>query len=59
MVGNPARVLYSKAEFLEKKKIEISLVPCFDESYTFRGGVSREMKAEVNEKMKGRIGYMV
>lgn len=59
VVGNPARVLCTKSEFLEKKKIEMSLVPCFDESYTLRGGVSRETKAEMNEKMKDRIGYVV
>lgn len=59
VAGNPARVLCFTVEYLKKKKAEMTLVPFFDESYTLRRGVSNEMKLEMNEKMKDRIGYVV
>lgn len=57
--GNPARVLLTLQEFLEKRKQEREVVPYFGQEFTIRGGVSDEQKAEMNRRMVDGIGYIV
>lgn len=57
--GNPARVIGKTDEYLTRKKAEMEFHPCFSEKYTIRGGVTPEMKAEMNAAMKDRIGYVI
>jgi maltose O-acetyltransferase len=57
--GNPARVLYSLAEFLERRTAEMHSSPSFGEEYTIRGDITEQKKAEMNARMKDRIGYIV
>ena len=59
VAGNPAKVITSTESYLEGQKTRMSEAPCFDHSYTMSGGVSIEMKKEMNKKMKNRIGYIV
>lgn len=56
--GNPAKVICSMEEYLEKIKRQMEEVPVFDERYTVRNGVSLEMKEEMNEKMTEKIGFL-
>ncbi len=57
--GNPARVLFSLAEFLKRRTEEMHLSPSFGEEYTIRGNITEQKKVEMNVKMKDRIGYVV
>lgn len=56
--GNPARVLATREEWLERRRAEIAEVPRFDESYTLDGGVTEAMQSEMYDKID-RIGYIV
>jgi maltose O-acetyltransferase len=56
--GNPARVVGPLDAFLDRKKREMATMPCFGDEYTIRENVSAAMKAEMNEKMADRIGYI-
>jgi maltose O-acetyltransferase len=57
--GNPARVICTIDAFLQKRRKEMELYPCFGEEYTIRRNVTAEMKSEMNARMKDRIGYVV
>ena len=57
-VGNPARVVCSMEDFLNKKHQELCEVPRFDESYTLRGEVTDSMKQYMNQRMERGIGYI-
>jgi maltose O-acetyltransferase len=56
--GNPARALGSTDEWIAQKKLEMATAPCFGEEYTLRQNVNDAMKAEMNNRMAGRIGYV-
>jgi maltose O-acetyltransferase len=58
-VGIPAKVVGTIDEFLAKKKGEMEIYPCFGEKYTTRKKVTKDMKTEMNEKMKDRFGYII
>jgi len=57
--GNPARVICSTEEYLDKKRQEMASVPNFGEEYTISAGVSESMKEEMNNKIGDGIGYVV
>lgn len=57
--GNPARVLFPLEEYLSRLREHMKTYPCFGEEYTARGGVSREMKEEMNERMGAGIGFII
>lgn len=57
--GNPARVLCSLAEFLERRTVDMHSSPSFGEEYTIRGNITEQRKAEMNARIKDRIGYVV
>ena len=58
--GNPARVICSYDEFVERKSKEMKSVPVYDEKYTLRNAdFTDQMKKEMKEALsKGRIGYV-
>ena len=58
-VGNPARTLCTLTEFLEQRSAEKASSPNFGREYTLRGNITEQRKAEMNEKMKDRFGYVV
>ena len=51
-VGNPARCIKSHEEFLSKQKEQMTTLPLFDESYTFR---NKDFVATMREEMKARL----
>jgi maltose O-acetyltransferase len=57
--GNPASVVGPLRPWLERKKREMSAVPCFGEEYTVRRGVTEAMRSDMNDRMEGRVGYIV
>ena len=56
--GNPARALGATDEWIDQKRREMATVPCFGEEYTLRQSVNDTMKAEMNDRMVDRIGYV-
>ena len=58
-VGNPARILCPLTEFFEQRSAEIASSPNFGREYTLRGNITEQRKAEMNDRMKNRIGYVV
>lgn len=59
VAGNPATKISTIEEFLRKRRNEMDRVPCFEEAYTLRGGVSDRMKNEMNERMISGYGFIV
>ena len=57
--GNPARVLSSLTEFLERRTAEMHSSPNFGDEYTIRGSITEQRKVEMNTRMKDRIGYVI
>jgi maltose O-acetyltransferase len=56
--GNPAKVIGATDEWIERKRNEMTSVPCFGEEYTLRRNVDDTMKSDMNERMIDRIGYV-
>jgi maltose O-acetyltransferase len=57
-VGNPARIVCTLEEFLQRKRQEMEIYPCFGREYTY-DNITTEMKNEMNEKMKNKFGYII
>ena len=57
--GNPARVLCSLTEFLERRSAEMASSPDFGIEYTIRGNITEQRKSEMNARIKNRFGYVV
>lgn len=56
--GNPARVICTLDDYLTRIRKQMDEAPVFDRSYTVRNGVDNRMKAEMNEKMTEKIGFL-
>jgi maltose O-acetyltransferase len=59
VAGNPAKVIGSFNDFLEKRKLEMERGPCFGETYTLRGRISDQMKNDMNDKMTSGFGFVI
>jgi len=59
VAGNPATVICSIEDYLDRKKAEIAIGPIFSLDYTLPYGVSEKMKTDMNERMVNRIGYII
>jgi maltose O-acetyltransferase len=59
VAGNPAKVICSIEDYLDRKQTEISIGPIFSLDYTLPCGISETMKTYMNEQMVNRIGYVV
>lgn len=60
-LGNPAKVICSYDEYIERKKQEIEVCPSYDESYTMRSAqLTPEKKQQMIDELKnnGGIGYV-
>lgn len=57
--GNPARLIGSTKEYLQRQQALLASSPCFDESHTLRGGVTPAQQAEMNARMKDGPGFIV
>lgn len=57
--GNPARVICSLDDYLEKNKEQMTKRPLFDESFTLRQNIPEGKKAVQKQELKDGIGYVV
>ncbi len=56
--GNPARVICSTEEYIEKKKRDLRDLPIFDYSYTLKGGITDDMKQEMQRMLRVSNGFV-
>lgn len=56
--GNPAKVICSTYDYIEKNKSLMKVRPLFDESYTISMNVTEEKKQEMIESLKGGLGFL-
>lgn len=59
VAGNPARVICSLDEFIDKNKKKMSNDNIFGEDYTMRGNLTEDKKKEMIEKLKDQIGFII
>lgn len=59
VAGNPARIICTIDDFLQRKRNEMEVYPCFGDEYTIRKNVTPDMKNEMNTKMKDKIGFII
>lgn len=57
--GNPARVICSLGQLVEKRKKEMQIYPCFGEEYKDENNITDRMKLDMNDAMKDRFGFIV
>lgn len=57
--GNPARVICTREEFINKHKAKMKQLPVYDESYTLRGNITEEKKKEQKEALNNHGGYVI
>ena len=57
-VGNPVKVIGTTEEYYARKKAEFDASPHFGVEYTVNGGVTPEMKVEMNEKAVNGVFYV-
>ena len=57
-VGNPARVVGSYSDFIEKNRMLMQTRPVWDEAWTVRGGITEEQKTIMWEKLADGIGFV-
>lgn len=55
--GNPARVICTLDEYIDRKRVEMAESPCFGPEYTLDRGITKIMKDHMNSVMTNRIGY--
>jgi maltose O-acetyltransferase len=59
VAGNPAKIVGKITDFINRKKSEMKVFPCFGNEFTERGGVTDEKKKKMNEMMKEGFGYII
>ena len=60
VAGNPAKVICSKNEYINKNKLLLNEYPKFSWDYSHgSGNLTEEMKEEMNDKLKYTNGYMI
>lgn len=57
--GNPAKVIMSTKEFMEKSNNKLTGLPVYDWSYTIPGGITEEKKQKMQKDLENTNGYVV
>jgi maltose O-acetyltransferase len=57
VAGNPAKIVCTLDDFLQRKRTEMENSPCFGDEYT--KNITPAMKNEMNNKMKNKMGYII
>ena len=55
--GNPARVICTLDEYLEKIRSLMKQRPVYDESWTLRKGITPSMKEKMNKELEDGVGF--
>lgn len=58
VAGVPAKVIMTLDEFLDRERAKMAGAPVFEESYTLRGGITPEKRAEMVARLTGKKGYV-
>lgn len=58
VAGNPARIICTLDEYLEKQKQKMSEGPVYDEDYTLRGNLTEEKKQQMIEELQDTMGFV-
>lgn len=58
-VGNPAVVVTSLDNYIEKNRQKIQIRPVYDDSYTMNNNVSEQKKKQMREDLESGIGYII
>lgn len=58
VAGNPAKVICSLEEYLEKHKENMKEVPMYGEDYTLRGNLTEDKKFQMINELENKIGYV-
>lgn len=58
VAGNPAKVLCSLDEYLEKNKETMKRAPIYGEEYTLRQNVPADLRQQQREDLSDTIGYI-
>lgn len=56
--GNPAKVICTLEEYLNKQNKNMALVPVYGEDYTLRGKLTEEKKKQMVTELEGKMGYV-
>lgn len=56
--GNPAKVICSLEEYLERHKENMENVPVYGEDYTLRGNLTEDKKLQMINELDNMIGYV-
>lgn len=57
--GNPARVICTIQSYLNKRKEQMSVYPCFGAEFTAERKLTKAMERAMNDAMKDRFGFVV
>jgi len=57
--GNPAKVICSTSEIIEKHKQKMLLSPIYENGWTSRTGITEKQKEKMNEDLKQTMGYII
>jgi maltose O-acetyltransferase len=58
VAGNPARVLCTLDDYLEKNRLLMKERPVYDESWTLKKGISFSKKEKMNDDLKDGFGFL-
>lgn len=58
-VGNPAKVVSSLDDFIEKNRKLMEISPKYDEDYTLRGEIGEDKKNKQREELETNVGYVI
>lgn len=56
--GNPARIICTLDEYLEKQKRKMETGPVYDEDYTLRGNLTEEKKQQMIDELQDMMGFV-
>ena len=57
-MGNPARVVCSLEQYLQKERTRMEESPCYGEEYTLRKDVPMELRLKQKSELSGKTGYI-
>ena len=58
-VGNPARVICTTKEYLDKEKKRMDNLPVYKEEYTLRGGITEQLKRMQRKEVSNNGGFVI
>lgn len=56
--GNPAKIITSTKEYIEKNRLKMAEANLFDESWTLRENISESKKKEMSLLLQDKIGFV-